>query len=573
MTTLNESVEASSAEAVVETESEVVEQEDNVVVEEPVKVQEALEEESSDNVAQEETPAAPIEAVDTSENQENISSPATSPQPDSESTNNNNVDKETSNSNNEAPAESEQPQEEDSLTVTFVILPENFRHRVDIALTTTMDDVKARLARELTLELDTLAIKNDREVLNGGETLSTLGFKVGDECKLELVVEYKSKITEGLPSLIDVEVEQAQGSQPKLVQVAISVELDDKTYFGGFRNKKSGTIYHHACTQTPRKAKYTQEDRKYSRETQTYQMKSSSIQSKREASTQMDRTGIHLNEEADIEILPKPYETAEQFLKIKVAASIIIQCHIRGWSARRRAAYLKEKKEEKEIFLIEEEEKKRMAQEDHRRREIERRMKPRLASDFEILYDELEAWRLQETRKIKESYLAPTEQHAALQHLLYKETKLLQTIDRLKITANQENQELRIARMLNDMSDSKKWDTTDGNTVEVHTPYTTRAKELTPLYTGLNLQLLTTDERLDVLLHVKWTVKEFNCNLTRELCELIDREADLLNRGRHAKTLIGLRKRISNLFLAFIETPEFNPESKRYQISAEQAEF
>ena len=28
------------------------------------------------------------------------------------------------------------------------------------------------------------------------------------------------------------------------------------------------------------------------------------------------------------------------------------------------------------------------------------------------------------------------------------------------------------------------------------------------LYSGLRLPLLTVDERLDVLLHVKWTVKE-----------------------------------------------------------------
>lgn len=74
------------------------------------------------------------------------------------------------------------------------------------------------------------------------------------------------------------------------------------------------------------------------------------------------------------------------------------------------------------------------------------------------------------------------------------------------------------------------------------------------------------DERLDVLLHVKWTVKEFDCDLTREIVDLIDREADLLNRGRNAKVLEGLRKRISSLFLSFIETPEFNPEAARFQI-------
>ncbi len=91
--------------------------------------------------------------------------------------------------------------------------------------------------------------------------------------------------------------------------------------------------------------------------------------------------------------------------------------------------------------------------------------------------------------------------------------------------------------------------------VDVHTPFTTRAMELMQLYNGLNLPMLTIDERLDVLLHVKWTVKEFDCNLTREVVELIEREADLLNRGRSATLLEGLRKRISSLFLTFIETP------------------
>ena len=103
----------------------------------------------------------------------------------------------------------------------------------------------------------------------------------------------------------------------------------------------------------------------------------------------------------------------------------------------------------------------------------------------------------------------------------------------------------------------------DGEVCQVHTPFTTRSKELMELYNGLRLPLLTIDERLDVLLHVKWTVKEFDCNLTRDIVELIDREADLLNRGRSVDSLEGLRKRLGNLFLQFIETPEFNPEAVR----------
>lgn len=71
---------------------------------------------------------------------------------------------------------------------------------------------------------------------------------------------------------------------------------------------------------------------------------------------------------------------------------------------------------------------------------------------------------------------------------------------------------------------------------QVHTPGTVRARELQQLHRGLALPHLGVDERLDLLLHVKWTVKEFDCGLTREIVQLIDREADLLNRwvGWHA---------------------------------------
>ena len=49
--------------------------------------------------------------------------------------------------------------------------------------------------------------------------------------------------------------------------------------------------------------------------------------------------------------------------------------------------------------------------------------------------------------------------------------------------------------------------------------------------------------------------------LTKELTELIDREADLLNRGRGDKALEGLRKRITRAFLQLIRDPSYNPEA------------
>jgi hypothetical protein len=204
-------------------------------------------------------------------------------------------------------------------------------------------------------------------------------------------------------------------------------------------------------------------------------------------------------------------------------------------------------------------------EESQHKEEIERRMHPKKCKDFDILYNELEVWRLNETKKIKGSQeLSEEEKRLALQQLLHKETKILQQIDRLKIQAGGKNKTEKITNFLRAMSDPKLWLRTDGRYTEVHTPYSTRAKELMDLYNGLRLPFLSTDERLDVLLHTKWTVKEFDCNLSREIVDLIDREADMLNRGRGETSLEGLRKRLSNLFLQFIETPEFNPEAARF---------
>ena len=114
--------------------------------------------------------------------------------------------------------------------------------------------------------------------------------------------------------------------------------------------------------------------------------------------------------------------------------------------------------------------------------------------------------------------------------------------------------------------------------IKVHTPvnpqmqrtdccqFTMRAKELKKLYSALKMELLTLEERLDILLQVKLTVqvtqpmqlhltrsKEFRCTLTQDIIELIDREADLLQRGRSEKSVKALRQRLNNLFLQFIE--------------------
>ena len=68
-----------------------------------------------------------------------------------------------------------------------------------------------------------------------------------------------------------------------------------------------------------------------------------------------------------------------------------------SWFARKRAKYLRDELIKRKAFIADEEDRRRREVEMERMREIERRMHPRATSDFEILYNELEAWRLSET--------------------------------------------------------------------------------------------------------------------------------------------------------------------------------
>ena len=284
---------------------------------------------------------------------------------------------------------------------------------------------------------------------------------------------------------IDVEVSQGPGQPYKLIHVRIDhSQVVSKAFLGGFKSKNNGILFHNASTQTPKAPKYLGVARKHEHETQTAKLVQTSVQVPREASTQMERglkQKVLIDTSRDRILAPRPYQTAEERLKIVVAATCIIQRYWRGHMGRAKAAALARSKAEREEFQREEAAKAKQDIEEHRRKEIERRMQPRTAADFEILYSELEAWRLQETRKIKQAGLPKEKEQEVLQQLLHKETKLLQTIDRLKIGASQENKSLKIQRTLREMGKPKVFELKDGQTVEVHTPFTTRAMELMQL--------------------------------------------------------------------------------------------
>lgn len=386
------------------------------------------------------------------------------------------------------------------------------------------------------------------------------------DLEIEQVPEHLQIVGAGeqVSKVIRTQVQYGEDIPQKQFFVSITKGYDRKPFIGGWRHKAKPVTYHNATTQCSADAAPVADmSGKICRTTQTNGV-TRSCQTRRECGTQMPKPDVLVDDTYDRVRVARPYFSAERLLVLRTQKTILLQAFVRGWRARKIARGMRNEREAQDFALAVEDVRRREEHENRRQDEIQRRTHPTTAQDFNVLHNELEAWRLQEVERINAADISDAERRVAMQELLKKQTKLLQTIDRLQIQATKENRFRKINTTLNKMSSAKVWGSGVA-TVNVETPFTVRARELRDLYDGLQLTHIGIDERLDILLHVKWTVKEFECALTREIVELIDREADLLNRGRREKSLGGLRQRLSNLFLQFVETPEFNPEAAQFQ--------
>ncbi|CAM6049057.1 unnamed protein product [Sphagnum compactum] len=367
------------------------------------------------------------------------------------------------------------------------------------------------------------------------------------------------------------EVQPAQNEYTLIIDRKEEKEL---LYRGGYKDVRDGTTYLNACAQTrvpwPPRAK-KQWPKMISRETQKSELRNRVKQTVREAYTQMqliynnddDATPtVVIDTSFDYYRIPGPYEDSNAWEEKRRLAAIVIQKYLRRkiaqLAARRMRRYAIEKRQFwKEHERTKEEERKTMLQ-----WELERRINPRTAADFEVLYQELENWRFQENAKIHCNQAANRHDKThAFKELLTKELKLLQALDTLRRKAAKLNRQDRIANTLTRMGRPKLWEMSNGRIVHVQTPATNRASDLGQLYKELTKRVDSMDTRMGVLGYVKWMVQVFHTPLIREILLLIEREADLMFRGRPASSLNGLRQRILNLFLQFVETPEFNPEA------------
>ncbi|XP_044614773.2 IQ motif and ubiquitin-like domain-containing protein isoform X1 [Equus asinus] len=453
-------------------------------------------------------------------------------------------------------------------TVKVVLLPVCQEIIMPFKIDTIFKYLKDHFSSLLSVPPDVLQIQCSGMILKNNETLLQYGVKAQDIVQVEIFSthpdQYPIKRIDGLHDVSQIITVTVQTGVDKFQEVAVEIIKSDfhKPFLGGFRHKITGIEYHNAGTQTvPRKI--AGKHSVFCRDTQTVFQRKKLQQTANTTSTQMTKIGVYVSNMTDKLVTPGKYFSAEEYHAQRLKAVLVLQTYYRQWHAKIVVKELKKQKMLRLEWQAQEEVRKTREKEAWMQLDYYRRHNPQTKEDFELLYNALEFWQRGELAHINQSFTG-AERKAALCELLEKETQIIASIGRHRYVAYMANQEALIQAFLDKCSAPKMWRTFDGKMMEMDTQFTIRARELQNIYKCIMLKSISQDERLDVLLTLKHTVKEHDCKLTQEILELIDREVDLMMRGVKHQNLEGLRKRIATLFFHYIKTPLFNPEVARH---------
>jgi len=390
------------------------------------------------------------------------------------------------------------------MNVTFLMMPDRITHGITLTPSMQIKTVKKHLERALRFPASTLTLTFNGLLLADALTLEELQI-VPNFPEDQIVIEVRASQRKDredykMPETFDVVIYAESGeSYPRKVRINVQKATDRKLYLGGYRNKKTGQIYHHASTQTARRPRRDWESRpvRFHRDTQTHVRKSRSTQSMRETGTQMKRKDLYVDETRDKVIVAGEYFSSEMLDALREEKTLVLQCHWRQYKARCAAHAKRDAIAAKKRSAEEARKEGRKREEELHRADIERRLHPHSSADFELLYNDLKRWHAQETSRIhQDPSIDAVQRRKKMSQLLRRELQMLQQIDRLKISARKEKSETRTKKMLELMAAPKRWEMVDGEVTKVHTPFTTRARELYELYSGLGSKLSMRDQQM-----------------------------------------------------------------------------
>ncbi|XP_068788113.1 IQ motif and ubiquitin-like domain-containing protein isoform X3 [Struthio camelus] len=308
-----------------------------------------------------------------------------------------------------------------------------------------------------------------------------------------------------MPDVITVRI-QTDSDSFQDVTVKIERPTYHKPFLGGFKHKITGVEFHNAGSQTVPKKRSDKGIEVFCRETQTVFEKNKLQQTKNTTSTQMTKIGLYVSNVTDKLIRPGKYVTADEYHKRRLEAVVVLQTYFRRWHAINLVQNLREKKRLRLEWEAQEELNKKREKEEKLRREHERRVNPKTKEDFELLYHALELWRQEEIEWINRTLTGPARK-AALCGLLEQEAQLIASIGRYKLDADEEKQQKAVLQFLDKCAQPKSWKAFDGKITEMDTQYTLRARELLEIYRSISMKDIPKDERIDVLLTLRHTVK------------------------------------------------------------------
>ncbi|GAB0094271.1 IQ and ubiquitin-like domain-containing protein [Sergentomyia squamirostris] len=359
-----------------------------------------------------------------------------------------------------------------------------------------------------------------------------------------------------LPEIITVLIPNDDPQEGELRVKEVLVEIENrsivKPFLGGFRNSKTDVEFHHAFTQTGPSCDAMRYDGRTTRETQTIQQKSSSLDTNRERGSQC--YSQYFLCPTDKIIKSRRYVSSDEMVNHleRVRKARIIQKNYRVYLWRK---FIHKAAQQWRHLLAEQQRRESQIEEIYVNRFKKEQLSktcPRTKEDFELLYAQVEKWKISEVNRINETCSGAT-RIAELNALLDKEIQLLNGIDYQKSVIRKELKEERTDRHLENLGRPTKWIGYRNQIIEMDTIRSQRTRFLTHFHKRLR-ENLTKMDRLQLIREIKDIIKscDFSCAASIELEELFEREKRLWECQYNPKDLENLHQRQQTLFLDII---------------------
>ncbi|XP_050328787.1 IQ and ubiquitin-like domain-containing protein [Bactrocera neohumeralis] len=378
-----------------------------------------------------------------------------------------------------------------------------------------------------------------------------------DPPKLDLNIYYNKY---HMPDFITVNIEDENGFRTVIVEILNKAIV--KPFLCGYRDKATGIEYLDAFTQTGPYFDKMKFNRYISRDTQTYEFKGKEIDTAHEQSTQCFQDGnnvLYVSAATDYTITPGKYQTYAQKMRRenKLAKIILIQRNFRRFlivrfmrnAAAKYRRLVANRKAEEERLQVE-------AEKRIKRIELAKQF-PQTKDDFEMLYGEVQKWKIAELKRIARLYEGPA-RIAEVNVLLDKEIQLRNGIEKQRCIVKKAMEDFRNEKMLTKLGEPIKWVGYKDNIIHLDLLRTQRVRFLTEVYKDMQKKT-SREERLELLSKVKRILldeREFPDFV--EIFDLIQREINLLIHTKYCDVEI-LRKRQNILWMEMIKFSKDKP--------------